>query len=145
MRHLTGFKESFNERFATGEELILISCNLLWHMDILNELTVVSVHGYLLWVVDIINNKIAIGSGNHSDIIAHTCSTRLHISEDAVRQHKAYGIGKVHSRLALNTLALNLFYARREEHADEIQSIDTEVEQRTATEVGTHDTWFVAH
>ena len=138
MRHLTRFKESFNECFATGEEFILISCYLLRHMDILNELTYRECSRYLLRIVDIINDKIAIGSSNHSDIITHAGSTRLNISKDAVRQHtRLMALVRSIPVLALNALTLNFFNARREEHADEIQSIDTEVEQRTTTEVGT--------
>ena len=34
---------------------------------------------------------------------------------------------------------------RAAEHADEVEGVDTEVEQRAAAEVGTHDALFVAH
>ena len=62
MRHLARLQQSVDECLPTSEELVFVARNLLRHVDILYKLAVVGVDRDLLWVVDIVDDKVAVGT-----------------------------------------------------------------------------------
>jgi len=104
-----------------------------------------TIYGDCLRVVDIVDNEITFSTCNHTNIIAHTRSTRLEITQHTIRQNKTDGVCQIHTRLALYTQTLHLYNIGREEHPDKVEGIDTQIEQGTTTEVWSHDTLFVSH
>ena len=84
MRHLSRFQESFNQCFTTSQELIFISCDLLWHMDILYELTIVGVHGNLMRIVDVVDDEVSFCARDDTDIVAYTGGARLQVAQHTV-------------------------------------------------------------
>ncbi len=114
-------------------------------MDILDKLAVVGVNSDLLGIVDIVDDEVAIGTCNDADVVAYAGGTRLEVAEHTVAEYEGDGVGEIHARRTLHTLALDVDDVGREEHPDEVEGIDAEVEQGTATEVGTHDARFLAH
>lgn len=71
MRHLPWFQQSFCQCFAAGDELVLVACDLLGHMNGFYISAVGPIDGYGLRIVDIVNDEIAIGTGNDTDVVAH--------------------------------------------------------------------------
>ena len=114
-------------------------------MDVFDEFAIMGVHGDLLRIVDVVDDEVAIGSCDDADVVAHTGGTRLEVAEHTVAEYEGDGVGEIHTRLAFHTTALHTDDVGREEHPDEVEGIDAEVEQGTATEVGTHDARLLAH
>lgn len=114
-------------------------------MDVLHELAVVGVDGDALGVVDVVDDQIAVGACDDADVVTHTRGTALHVGKDAVGKDEADGVGQIHTCGTLHTLALHADDIGWEEHADEVQGIDSQVEQGSSTEVRPHDAWLVTH
>ena len=143
--HLAGFKESVDKCLTANLELVFVAGNLLWYTDGLDIGAVVAVDGDGLRVVDVVDDEVTLGAGNDADVVAYALGTGLHIAEHAVGQDKGHRIRQVHARLRLDARAVDADNVGREEHAGEIQGIDAQVEQCTATEVGSHDAGLVTH
>ena len=114
-------------------------------MNCLNISTIWTVYCYLLRIVDVVDDKITLGTCYHSDIVTHTGRTRLQITKHTVAKHQTDGICQVHTRIRLHALALHADDIGRKEHPHEVERIDTEIEQGPATEVRPHDTRLLAH
>ena len=136
VRHLTRLQQSVDESLPTSNELILVARYLLRHPDGLDVSAIRTIHRDGLRIVDIVDNQITLGTCDDTDIITYAGCARLQIAEHTILEHQRDGVCQVHTGLTLHTLALDAGYVCRKEHSDEIEGIDTEVEQRTATEVG---------
>ena len=71
MWHLSGFCQSVNQCLAAGKELIFVSRNLLGHIYGLDVDTVGSMHGDGLRIVNVVDNKIAFGSSDDTDVVSY--------------------------------------------------------------------------
>ena len=81
MWHFPRFCQSLGYGVAAGQELVLVACDLTWHKDVLNKLTVMGVDGDALRVVDIVDDQVALCAGYHSDIIAHAGCAALEVGQ----------------------------------------------------------------
>ena len=95
VRHLARLEESVGECLAAGAELIFVAGNLLWHADGLYVGAVGTVHGDSLRIVDVVDNDIAIGSGDDTDVVTYTLRGGLDVGEDAIGEDDCDGICEV--------------------------------------------------
>ena len=61
-------------------------------MDGLDKGTVRTVDGYRLWVVDVVDDDVALRSCDDSSVVAHAKSRRLDVGEDSVLQDDGDGV-----------------------------------------------------
>ena len=126
--HLARLEESVGECLAAGAELIFVAGNLLWYADSLDVGAVGTIDGDSLRIVDVVDDEVAISSGNDTDVVTNTLRRGLHVGKDAIGENDGDGVCEVHAGVALDGKTIKHADVAISKHSYEVEGIDTEVE-----------------
>ena len=83
-------------------------------------------------VVDVVDDEIAFRASDDPDIVAYAGGAGLHVGKDSVAEDDGHGVGQIHACVGLHALAIEAHNVAIREHPDEVQGIDSQVEQGSA-------------